>query len=319
VNNDNFYLVLDGEATQVQSLDDVDVRNILNNNKIDIGKGPASCSGCCGNALDCGNFFKSVKTSLRGKSGIGQERSSNSELELFINNKIMETDGINNMSADKRSKICKGIVHLIFYEMKSFSFSVLQKSFEMIGMVGENQLEKTLSCFPMHKNITSTQLQLIKTQMENLKKIFNQHGEIKESDYDNMGIMKREGDEKKSIVKDELVVYRQRAVLLTSLETIKRRTDYFIEKKIEKEEGEKRRKSKVEGREKKKVEMEEKGRERKRKREEKDDSDRKLKKGREEKERRVSRMSSLRGREGTGKKSLSKKPPRGEGRIVTRR
>lgn len=131
----------------------MDVRNILSNNKINIGKGPASCSGCCGNALDCGNFFKSIKTSLRGKNGIGQENSPNSELESFIDNRILETNEIKNITADKRNKICKGIVHLMYYEMKSFSFAIHQKSFEMIGMIGEKKSERTLSCSPMWKNI----------------------------------------------------------------------------------------------------------------------------------------------------------------------
>jgi len=56
-NSKNFYLVLDGEATQIQSLDNENIRKLLSENDIDIGKGPASCSGCCGNALDCGNLY----------------------------------------------------------------------------------------------------------------------------------------------------------------------------------------------------------------------------------------------------------------------
>jgi hypothetical protein len=315
VNNDNFYLVLDGEATQIQSLDDVDVRNILNNNKIDIGKGPASCSGCCGNALDCGNFFKSIKTSLRGKSGIGQENSPNSELELFINNKILQTEGIRNITADRRNKICKGIVHLMYYEMKSFSFSIHQKSFEMIGMIGENKLERTLSCSPMYKNIPLSQLQLIKSSMDILIRIFNENGEIKEKEYDDLGIMKREGEEEEESKKDELVVYRQRAVLLTSFETIKRRNDYLNGKKIEKEEGEKKKKDKQESKERRKEEKEEKERKRKRKREEKDETDQLKEKEKGDIERRERRMSSLRGGEGKWKKSISKKGKGGRGDI----
>jgi len=312
-NSDNFYLVLDGEATQVQSLDDVNVRNRLNDNKIDIGKGPASCSGCCGNALDCGNFFKSIKTSLRGKSGIGEENSTNSELEDCINNKILENADTKNITADKRYKICKGIVHLLYYEMKSLSFAILQKSFEMIGMIGENKLERTLSCSPMYKNITLPQLKLIKSSMENLIRIFIENGEIKEKEYDDMGIMKREGGGEEESKKDELVVYRQRAVLLTSFETIKRRDDYLKEKIFEKEEGERKKKVKEEGKEKRWEERVEKEGKRKRKREDKAEADQMRQKEKEDNERRISRLSSLRGGEGERKKSISSKGKGGGG------
>jgi len=303
-NNDSFYLVLDGEATQIQALDDIDVRNILNNSKIDVGKGPASCSGCCGNALDCGNFFKSIKSSLRGKSGIGQENSSNSELELFISNKITENNNINNLSADKRNKICKGVVHLLHHEMQIFSPSIHQKSFDKIGMTGELKLERTLSCYPKYKEIPKQQLELIKTSMDELIRIFRENGEVKESEYDTLGIMMREeggeGERKSVTNRDELVVYRQRAVLLTSIETIKRRNHYFEERKRIMEEGEKKRKEKEMEKGKKKEDKEGKQREKKRKREEQDESDHNRKKEREESDKRMSRILSLRGREGKG-------------------
>ena len=310
-------MVLNGEATQVQSLDDKHVREILNYNKIDIGKGPASCSGCCGNALDCGNLFKSIKISLRGKNGIGDENSTNSELEDEIDKTILENENTKNITADKRYKIYKGVVQLFYYEMKMLNFSILQKSFEMIGMIGKNKLERTLSCSPMHKNITNTQLQNIKLQYENLKTIFSEKGEIKESDFDMLNILKFEegggGGPKTSNIKDELVVYRQRAVILTAEETLKRRDDYLNEKKIEKEEGEKRKKEREEGKGRRKAEKEEKEGKRKRKREAKAVEDQKRVEDEDKEAKRMKTVLSLRGGEGGEKGKGNKKSMGGGG------
>lgn len=309
-NSQNFYLVLDGEATQIQSLDNDNVRKLLSDNNIDIGKGPASCSGCCGNALDCGNLFKSIKTSLKGKHGIGQKESANSELELSINNEISKYNDKLKLSAEKKSKICMGIVHLLFYEMKCLDFSIIKKSFEKIGMIGENRLECTLTCCSNYQNIPKNQIELIKSSFINLSNIFRDHGEIKEIEYDALGIMKVEGSENSS-KKDELVVYRQRAVLLTALESIERRKNYFIEKERLGREVEEKRKSKERERERLKEAKEEKQKEKKRKREEKDKSLLEKRQKMEEKAKRKIRRASLRGG-GEGKGKAKRKSGRKE-------
>lgn len=273
----SFYLTLDGEATQIQTLDDTEVLSILNDNNIDIGKGPASCSGCCSNALDCGNFFKSIKTSLTGKSGIGQEKSTNSELENNIINELNKFNDKLKLSYERKNKISKGIVHLMEYEMKCLNFSIIRKSFETIGMVGENKLEQTLSCCTMYKTTKIEQLNLIKSSMDHLVNIFKLNGEIKDSEYDTLGIMKLENKENEKN-RDELVIYRQRAVLLTLKESIQRRKNYFEEKQRKEEEVILRKKSKEEEKEQKNKEKIEKENEKKRKREEKmEENNKKLK------------------------------------------
>jgi len=309
-NSKNFYLVLDGEATQIQSLDNENIRKLLSENDIDIGKGPASCSGCCGNALDCGNLFKSIKTSLKGKRGIGQRESMNSELEDCINIELSKFNDKLKLSNEKKLKICQGIVHLLFYELKCLNFSIIKKSFEKIGMIGENRLECTLTCCSDYQNIPANQILLIKSSMDALSNLFKLHGEIKESEYDSMGIMRVEGSENSSN-KDELVVYRQRAVLLTALESIERRKKYFIEKERLGREVEEKRKSKERERERLKEEKEEKQKEKKRKREEKDKSLLEKRQKMEEKAKRKIRRASLRGG-GEGKGKAKRKSGRKE-------
>jgi len=102
----------------------------------------------------------------------------NSELEDFINDEILKQNDLLNLSAEKRKKISIGIVHLLSYEMKCFNFSILKKSFEKIGMIGENPLERTLSCCSAFQSIPSNQIKLIKSSMSELCEIFRQHGEF---------------------------------------------------------------------------------------------------------------------------------------------
>lgn len=106
----SFYMVIDGEATQLKMLEDIQVMETIKTNNIDIGKGPASCSGVCGNALDCGNLHKAIKGKLRGKEGVGQGESPNSELEERIRKHIAPIVGDNK----KNRKISTGIVHLLY-------------------------------------------------------------------------------------------------------------------------------------------------------------------------------------------------------------
>jgi len=75
-----FYLVIDGEATQLGALEDPTVLATLTAEGIEVGKGPASGSGVCGNALDCGNMFKAVKSSLKWKESVAKGECPNSEL-----------------------------------------------------------------------------------------------------------------------------------------------------------------------------------------------------------------------------------------------
>jgi hypothetical protein len=289
----NFYLVLDGEANQIQTLDNPDIRALLNTHTIDIGKGPASCSGCCGNALDCGNFFKAIKTSLRGNNAVGQQKSFNSELEDKIFNRIKNNPILSVMSADRRSKISKAIVYLWTFELRSLNLQIFQNSFETIGILGENRVERTLALCSNYNSINKNQLESIKSSMDQLVSLFNSHGEIKDSDYDGLNIMRTEGNQKE-LNKDELIIYRQRAVLLTHAESIARREKRMEDQRMKQVEGEKKKKENEEKKEKRKEKKEEKEKEKKRKLEIKEEESRRKQQKLEEKKVQESRKASLR-------------------------
>jgi hypothetical protein len=219
--SERFYLVVDGEATQIDAIDDVRIKSMLENNKIALGKGPASCSGVCGNALDCSDLFKGCKTKLRNKEAVGTGQSPNSELEETIDSLITNHPALE-IASKKRYKIVKGIVHLNYNEMEVLKKSTIMKGFDRIGMIGNQKLEKTLSCCYNYKNIPVDQITTIKRNFNTLVNSFRTHGEIKDSQYDEMKIIRTQTKDK-----DSLVVYCQRAVWLNNMESISRRIAYL--------------------------------------------------------------------------------------------
>lgn len=153
---------------------------------------------------------------------MGSGPSPNSELEDQIQAQITNHPLLH-MSADKRHKVVKGLVHLNFIEMEVIRKTTVTNGFKRIGMVDENKLEKTLSCCYNYQNIPVAQIKIIKDNFNTLVNTFRTHGEIKEEDYDKLGILRSNDKDK-----DELVVYRQRAVWINNKESISRRTAYLL-------------------------------------------------------------------------------------------
>jgi hypothetical protein len=226
-NMDRFYLVIDGEATQLQPLDEGQLQHKFRQENIDLAKGPASCSGVCGNALDCGNLFKAVKGRLGKKAGIGQTQSVNSELEGLLDQQLKSIESLD-LSADKRRKISTGLVHLLYQERAVLNFHLLNDGFRKIGMIGDDvqsRIRKTLSCCPNYNIIPNSQIELIYNSFDQLVNKFQQQGELTESDMNDLGIM---GECKAPITdKNKLVLSRQRAVLLTKEASLDRRRAYL--------------------------------------------------------------------------------------------
>ena len=126
-----FYMVIDGEASQLNALDDPETRQMICDNRIDIGKGPASCSGVCGNALDCGNVFKATKTSLKGKTAVGQGESPDPEMEATILNEFNKNEVLKeNVCPEKKKKIAASIVYLWDKEMSILTKDLIKDGFK---------------------------------------------------------------------------------------------------------------------------------------------------------------------------------------------
>jgi len=81
----------DGEAIQHRPLDEDEVLKMLETERIDVGKGPASCS-IVGNALDASKLFLTIKTALKqGEAPLfDSELEDRIVLKLAMNSSIFQ-------------------------------------------------------------------------------------------------------------------------------------------------------------------------------------------------------------------------------------
>jgi len=217
-----FYLVIDGEATQLGALEDPTVLSTLTAEGIDVGKGPASCSGVCGNALDCGNMFKAIKATLKGKESVAKGECPNSELlqEILLQISTMITSRKSTLTADKVKKMCQGIVHVLDRERNILKQDMMKNGFKKIGMIGKDMMDTTMRCCPNSKMMSKPELDNIRKKFPTLVEYFSTRGEITEAEMDTLKIPKAnecyfEEGESKETPKDQRVLCRRRAVLLT--------------------------------------------------------------------------------------------------------
>jgi len=92
--DDHFYLVADGEEVQIKPVDDDEVNNALMESRIDLGKGPASCTDTVGNACDRSNLFKASKKILKSQTSV----TVNDFRDPILENKIKSTISENHIS-----------------------------------------------------------------------------------------------------------------------------------------------------------------------------------------------------------------------------
>jgi len=240
--NEFCYLVIDGEAIQSKIFENSDVLKVFEDHKIHVGKGPASCSGVIGNALDCGNLFKGIKSKVSNSIGIDLFQTELVE-RIFNSLEI-------NFSKEKKMKISNGISFLLGKEKECIKPQTIINSFRMIGMIpSENFLnssplftppspfEMTLSRCPKHGDLTSAEVKKIIENLGEMAKIFGENGQITEENMDNLGITKGEnGGQNSRIPNDLRVQHQQRAILLTAAASLERRR-LWIQQRIDKREG----------------------------------------------------------------------------------
>jgi hypothetical protein len=248
------YVTQDGEAIQHRPLDEDEVLKMLETERIDVGKGPASCS-IVGNALDASKLFLTIKTALKQGEAVGEAPSFDSELE----DRIVLTLGHEQLdiSKAKRGKIAAGAVHILHAMKEVIKPHIIQDGFRSIGLIatGANEaevalkkLKKTLSCCSTWPQIPQSQIDLIWQQWPAMVDLFGKHGQITDADFDEMKILAEldeNGDEKihhEQVDKAELPLHRQRAVLVTHRASVARRNAYNERKEAAEAEAAKKRK-----------------------------------------------------------------------------
>ena len=229
-----FLLIIDGEAIQSEVLQRQNVLDILVNNNIQIGKGPASTSGACGNPLDMGNFFKSQKTLARSATDImGQYPALKERILDCI--KIHSTSGkLSTMGSERKSKAAEALIRTVKScdDLHNIP-SIISKGFKLLGLYPYNP-QTTINCCAVV--IPEEEQKLILDAIPQLSLLMNAHGQVTEAQMDAVNIPRTKDEQTEPTAKDQRPQERQRAIILTHDTSLARRREYIEEKQKEREE-----------------------------------------------------------------------------------
>ena len=139
-----FYLIIDGEARQSAILQSDAMRGILSGGGVVVVKGPASCSGQCGNPADMGNLFKAWKAVLGG-AGTTLDDTDLGLSERLASAITAPGSGLG-FPADKRRKIVAGLVRVVKAGAAITNVPrVVREGFYMLGLLPVSA-RRTLQC-----------------------------------------------------------------------------------------------------------------------------------------------------------------------------
>lgn len=207
----SMFMVMDGENAQLQALDDAELMGQIVAANIDLGKGPASCSGTCGNACDRTKTFQAGKRVLKSSAnGASQILFSNPALTQLID-EYLNSSGRFAFTALKRRHIAQAVSRLLKCLGKVMTPQITAEGFNLTGVYTYNR--DTESFGPSAKDE-------------------NECSQLTEEEMDKLGIPKLlNNDDRRVAPKDERALANQRAVMLTGKASRERRQNYLNNRK----------------------------------------------------------------------------------------
>jgi hypothetical protein len=236
-NNERFYIVADGEDIQIRPLEYDDVATILEENKIDFGKGPASCTNTIGNACDRSNLFKGTKTVLKH---ITSANKTDFE-DIILEDKLyaVMSQFHSGIPSAKARFFSKGMVKIVKSLARVVNFQIIIHGFNRIG-VYPLSAEKCLSnCDEsVLKQFDAEMIEEIIFKIPGLvEQLLDESngGQVTEQVMDEVGIPSIERDDRRTTPKDQRTQNQQRAVMLNHPAARKRRKEWLSTKKMREE------------------------------------------------------------------------------------
>jgi transposase len=227
--DDRFYLVADGEEIQLQPLEDDNVSNILESNKIDLGKGPAGCTNTVGNACDRSHLFKGGKKTLKCINSVTAVDFTDPLLEMAISNTIQRHNP--NISSKKRQFISSGIVKIVKSLGKVVNFQIVKHGFERIGMYPLDAKKWISNCDKETlRQFDANSIDAMVSRIPELVQLFldeENGGQLTEEELTNAEIPYVPNNDKRDAPKDARTQSQQRAVMLTNPAARKRRKEWI--------------------------------------------------------------------------------------------
>jgi hypothetical protein len=216
--DDHFYLVADGEEVQIKPIDDDEINNALIESRIDLGKGPASCTDTVGNACDRSNLFKASKKILKSHSSI----TVNDYRDPILENKITSTISENHPSITKAKAqfMSAGVVKIVRSLAKAVNYQVIQHGFARIGVYPLDHRQCLKNCdkdtlLQYESHVIDDIVDKVPTLATLFLDIVN-GGQLTETQLDDAGIPLVPNNDRRTMDKDQRSQSHQRVVMLSN-------------------------------------------------------------------------------------------------------
>jgi len=238
----------DGEESQIRVFQEEEIRQLFNQNLIDFGKTPASCSAIT-QSSDVSMFFKATKQVLKG---ICDTNYRNNLLERNLKygfEQLRLRHGTSFTSATE-NRIVDALQRIVFTIHKTINPEIIINGYRECGQDAPISLntngQPTMEKYEKAISKCTTQLsvlqcQILKDNFHHFVEIMRLRGRITEAEYDAKGVPTfKEYDSDKN-PKDERALHKQRACIMNADIVIAQFINYQQQRTIRLQELENRR------------------------------------------------------------------------------
>ena len=243
----------DGEESQIRVFQEVEIRQLFNQNLIDFGKTPASCSAIT-QSSDVSMFFKATKQVLKGICGTNYRNNLLERNLKYVFEQLRLRHGPRTTSTSFTSAaenhIVDGLQRIVHTIHKTTNPEIIINGYRECGQDAPISLntngQPTMEKYEKAISKCTTQLsvlqcQILKDNFHHFVEIMRLRGRITEAEYDAKGIpnFKEYDSDKKP--KDEHALHKQRACVMNADIVIAQFINYQQQRSIRLQELENRR------------------------------------------------------------------------------
>lgn len=235
------FVMCDGEEAQIRVFQEPEIKQLMDENLIDFGKTPASCSGIT-QSSDVSFFFKATKGSLKhvhtkNYQDSSLERNLKTAFQHFRTRNGPTT--ITSFTAAKETKLVDALQQICYTIHETIKPSIIENGYVWCGQNAPISLDangnETMAKYEACMAKCTTQLSV--EQCANLRanfpyfvEIMRARGRITEAEMDARDIPSFAEFDSNKTPKDQRALHKQRAVIMNSEECIAQYQAYQLRK-----------------------------------------------------------------------------------------
>lgn len=212
------FITCDGEAKQIEVFQEDDILTLFNDNNIDLGKTPASCSAIC-QSSDASPFFKAAKKAL---SFI----DTNFRKSVRLTKALSAIIRTRQFTDQKKTTIIDALQRIVYVLHEVLRPRLISEGYEILGQYPLDFDKAMLQCTAV---INGPTFEHMRSRWRKLADIFRENGVLTEADMDALDIPFGDEDGKP---KDARALHKQRAVVMNSVVCVQQYRQYKISQQL---------------------------------------------------------------------------------------